>query len=167
MSDKLKGDFRKYMDKNYLGAWDIPKGGDLVLTIDHCEQNDVKSERGSEKKLTLHFLERDYKPMILNATNAKRITEAYGSSEVEDWEHKKIAIYTEKVTAFGGTTDALRIRPYPPKSEEFYCEECGELIKDKTVGGKTYSAKVIANNALSKYGKYLCYDCGIKAKEAE
>lgn len=167
MNDKLTGDFRKYMDKNYLGSWDVPKGKDLVLTIDHCEQNDVKNERGSEKKLTLHFVERDYKPMILNATNAKRITEAYGSSEVEDWERKKISIYTEKVTAFGGTTDALRIRAFPPKTDEFYCEECGELITDRTVDGKTYSAKAIANNALSKYGKYLCYDCGSKAKGAE
>lgn len=165
MSERLSGDFRKYMDKNYLGAWDLPDGKDLVLTIDHCEQNEVKSERGSETKLTLHFVERGYKPMVLNTTNSNRIAKAYSSKKVEDWEGKKIAIYTERVTAFGGTTDALRIRDYPPKSNELYCEECGELITDITVDGKTYRAKAIANNAFSKFGKYLCYDCAKKKAE--
>ena len=64
MSKELTGDFRKYMDKNYLGSWDVPDGSDLVLTIDHAEQNDVQNDRGKQKKLTLHFRERDYKPMI-------------------------------------------------------------------------------------------------------
>ena len=102
---ELTGDYRKFMDKNYLGAWDVPDDGDLVLTIDKAARDDVKNERGSEKKLTLHFVE-DYKPMILNATNSKNISQAYGSTKVEDWAGKRIAIHTEKVTAFGGTTDA-------------------------------------------------------------
>ena len=167
MSEELTGDFRKYMDKNFLGAWDVPDGKDLVLTIDHCEQNDVKNERGSQKKLTLYFVERDYKPMILNTTNSKRIAKAYNSTRVEDWKHKKISIYTERVTAFGGTTDALRIRDYPPKSDELFCEECGGLIEDVTVDGKTYTGKAIANNAFTKFGKYLCYECAQKAKGNE
>lgn len=165
MSEELKGDFRKYMDKNYLGAWDVPDGKDLILTIDHCEINEVKNERGSEKKLTLHFIERGYKPMILNTTNAKNIGNAYGSNKVEDWKNKKVSIYVERVTAFGGSTDALRIRSYRPREEELYCEECGELIEDVTVDGKTYKAKAIANNAFTKFGKYLCYECAQKAKQ--
>lgn len=31
---ELKGDYRKFMDKSYLGAWDVPDDGDLILTID-------------------------------------------------------------------------------------------------------------------------------------
>ena len=58
MSDRLTGDFRKFMDKSFLGAWDVPDGSDLVLTIDHAERNEVKNDRGSEKKLVLHFKER-------------------------------------------------------------------------------------------------------------
>jgi hypothetical protein len=45
MSSKLTGDYRKYMDKNFLGSWDIPDGDDLVLTISDVEQNEVKNER--------------------------------------------------------------------------------------------------------------------------
>lgn len=158
----LTGDFRKYMDKNYLGSWDVPDGSDLILTIDHAEQNDVKNERGSERKLTLHFVERGYKPMILNTTNAKAISKAYGSTKVEDWEKKKVAIFVQKVTAFGGTTDALRIRDYPPKTEEYICEQCGQVVMDHG----TTKARVIANRALTRFNKVLCYDCAmIKAEE--
>ena len=159
---ELKGDYRKFMDKNYLGSWDVPDGEDLVLTVDHAARDDVKNERGSEKKLTLHFVE-DYKPMILNATNSKNISQAYGSTKVEDWAGKRIAIYTEKVTAFGGTTDALRIRPYPPKVKEVYCEDCGQLVKE-TNG---FSVNKIVTRSQALFGKNYCYDCSIKHKEAD
>lgn len=159
MSEKLKGDFRKFMDKSFLGSWDVPDGSDLVLTIDHVSRDDVQNEKGHEKKMALHFKERDYKPMICNTTNAKAISKAYGSTKVEDWENKKIGIYKATISAFGQTTECLRVRDYPPKSDELYCEVCGELITDRTVDGKTYKAKAIANNALTKFGKYMCYDC--------
>lgn len=161
MSNRLTGDFRKYMDKNYLGSWDVPDGEDLVLTIDHTEQNDVKNERGSERKLTLHFAERDYKPMILNTTNAKAIGKAYGSNKVEDWEGKRISIYTAKVTAFGGTTDALRVREYPPRETEAFCDECGQKIERHG----DFSVNKIVQMSKGKYGKKLCWDCAMKAKE--
>lgn len=158
---ELKGDYRKFMDKNYLGAWDVPDGEDLILTVDHVARDDVKNERGSEKKLTLHFVE-DYKPMILNATNSKNISQAYGSTKVEDWAGKRIAIHTEKVTAFGGTTDALRIRPYPPKVTEVFCEDCGQLITEKN----GYSVNKIVLRSRALFGKDYCWDCSIKHKEA-
>ena len=161
MAERLTGDYRKYRDKNYLGAWDVPDGEDLILTVDHAARDDVKNERGSEKKLTLHFVE-DYKPMILNATNSKNISQAYGSTKVEDWAGKRIAIYTEKVTAFGGTTDALRIRPYPPKVKEVYCEDCGQLITEDD----GYSVNKIVLRSRALVGKDYCFDCSIKHKEA-
>ena len=162
MSEKLKGDFRRYMDKSFLGSWDVPDGSDLVLTIDYVARDDVQNERGSEKKLTIHFREKDYKPMIVNTTNAKAISTAYKSTKVEDWENKKIGIYKATISAFGQTTECLRVRDYPPKTDEIYCEECGELITDH---GK-YKAKVIANNTLTKFSKRLCWDCAevMKAK---
>lgn len=166
MTEKLSGDFRKYMDKSFLGSWDVPDGGDLILTVDYVTRDDVQNEKGRERKMTLHFKERDYKPMICNTTNAKAISKAYGSTKVEDWENKKISIYKATISAFGQTQECLRVREYPPKSNELYCECCGELIEDTVFDGKTYKAKVIANNALTKFGKYLCFDCARKEKEA-
>lgn len=166
MTEKLSGDFRKYMDKSFLGSWDVPDGGDLILTVDYVTRDDVQNEKGRERKMTLHFKERDYKPMICNTTNAKAISKAYGSTKVEDWENKKISIYKSTISAFGQTQECLRVREYPPKSDELYCECCGELIEDTVFDGKTYKAKAIANNALTKFGKYLCFDCARKEKEA-
>ena len=163
MSSRLTGDFRKFMDKNYLGSWDVPDTGDLVLTIDHVEQNDVKNERGSERKLTIHFAERGYKPMILNTTNAKRISKVAGSSKVEDWDGLRISIYTEKVTAFGGTTDALRIREYAPRETEVICEGCGK----KVTPHDGFSVNKIVTRSRELFGKNYCWDCSMKAKEAE
>ena len=158
---ELTGDYRKFMDKNYLGAWDVPDGEDLILTIDKAARDDVKNERGTERKLTIHFVE-DYKPMILNATNSKAISEACGSTKVETWAGKRIAIYTTKVTAFGGTTDALRIRNYPPK-EKAYCDNCGSLIEPHG----SYSVNKIVTMSKAKYGQCLCWDCASARKEAD
>lgn len=162
MSEKLTGDFRKYMDKSFFGSWDVPDGSDLVLTIDHVARDDVQNEKGREKKLALHFKEPGYKPMICNTTNAKAISKAYNSTRVEDWANKKISIYKATISAFGTVTECLRVREYPPKSDETYCEKCGELITDH---GK-YKAKVIANNTLSKFGKYLCWNCAESMRAA-
>lgn len=162
MSNRLTGDFRKFMDKNYLGSWDVPDGEDLVLTIDHCEQNDVQNERGTEKKLVLHFKENGYKPMILNTVNSEAIAEAYGSRRVESWEGKAISIHTEKVKAFGALKDALRIRPYKPKVVEATCEECGQKIERHG----EYSTNKIVTMTKAKYGKALCWECALKFKEA-
>lgn len=158
MSERLRGDFRKYMDKSFLGSWDVPDGSDLVLTIDYAARDEVQNDRGREKKLTIHFKE-DYKPMICNTTNAKAISRAYNSTKVEDWENKRIGIYKATIAAFGETRECLRVRDFPPKAEEYVCEECGQVIADTVVNGKTFKAKAIANNALTKFGRYLCYDC--------
>lgn len=163
MTERLQGDFRKFMDKSFLGSWDVPDGSDLVLTIDHVSRDDVQNEKGHEKKMALHFKESGYKPMICNTTNAKAISKAYGSTKVEDWENKKVGIYKATITAFGQTTECLRIRDYPPKSDELYCEVCGNLIEDHD----KYKAKAIANNALTKFGKYMCWDCAHAAAEQE
>ena len=164
MSDRLKGDFRKFMDKSFLGSWDVPDGGDLILTIDHVSRDDVQNEKGREKKMTLHFKERDYKPMICNTTNAKAISKAHGSTKVEDWENKRISIYKATISAFGQTQECLRVRDYPPRVTEEFCDECGQKI---TAHGD-YTVNKIAVMTESKYGRKLCWDCAaIEKKKLE
>lgn len=160
MSEKLTGDFRKFMDKSFLGSWDVPDTDDLVLTIDHVARDDVQNDRGKEKKLTLHFKERDYKPMICNTTNAKAISKAYGSTRVEDWENKKIGIYKATISAFGAMQECLRVREYAPREEKAICEGCGKPI---TAHG-SFSVNKIVTMSQSKYGAKLCWDCASKMK---
>lgn len=161
MAERLTGDYRKYLDKKYLGSWDVPDDGDLILTIDHAERNEVQNERGKEMKTVLYFVE-DYKPMILNTVNPERISKALGSTHIEDWEGKRISIYTEKVNAFGGVKDALRIRDYPPKETRAFCSDCGQEIK--THG--SFSVNKIVTMSKAKYGEALCWECAQARKEA-
>lgn len=161
MAERLTGDYRKYLDKNYLGSWDIPEDGDLILTIDHAERNEVQNERGKEIKTVLYFVE-DYKPMILNKVNPENISKALGSTKIEDWEGKRIAINTEKVNAFGGVKDALRVRPYAPKETRAFCDNCGCEIE----AHGSYSVNKIVTMSRAKYGQALCWECAQARKEA-
>ena len=161
MAERLTGDYRKYLDKSFLGAWDVPEDGDLILTIDHAERNEVQNERGKETKTVLYFKE-DYKPMILNKVNPDSISKALGSTHIEDWEGKRIAIFSEKVNAFGGLKDALRVRPYPPKETRAYCDNCGQLIE----AHGSYSVNKIVTMSKAKYGQSLCWECAQAKKEA-
>lgn len=161
MAERLTGDYRKYLDKNFLGAWDVPDDGDLILTIDHAERNEVQNERGKETKTVLYFVE-DYKPMILNKVNPDSISKALGSTKIEDWEGKRIAIFSEKVNAFGGVKDALRVRPYAPKETRAFCDNCGMQIEPHG----NYSVNKIVTMSKAKYGQCLCWDCAQARKAA-
>lgn len=158
MSERLTGVYQKTLDKTYLGHWDVPEGGDLVLTIDHFEKNDVKGNTGTtEKKHICYF--KESKPMIVNKTNLKTIAAVIGSDKFEDWEGQRIALYAADVKQ-AESGKGLRVRPYKPKVEEFFCADCGAEIRSH---GK-YSAKAIAFNAETKFGRFLCWDCAQAAK---
>lgn len=161
MSNRLTGDYHKTLDKTYLGHWDCPPGGDLVVTIDYFEKNDVKNNTGAtEKKHICHF--REVKPMIVNKTNLKMIASVLGSPNFEDWEGQQIALYAADVKQ-AEDGKGLRVRPYRPKAEILFCKDCGQQITDY----EGHSAKKIANNALTRFGRYLCYECAVKAKTEE
>lgn len=167
MSEYLNGDYRIDNDKPYLHHYDLPKGQDLVVTIAGVKKERLKMANGQEnEKQVLYFVE-DVKPLVLNKKVVPAaISKAVGSPDREVWRGKKIALYEgNEPKAEDGL--AVRVREYAPKVDEYYCEECGELITDATVDGKTYKAKAIANNAFTKFGKYLCYECAQKAKGAE
>lgn len=164
MKREIEGDLRQVL-KPYLGHWDVPEGGDLVLTIDKIYEEDVKNQHGTEQKPVMYFREPGIKPMIVNKTNNDAITKLHGKrTKTNNWSGKKIALY-EAPESRSDDGYALRVRPYLPKSDELYCEECGELITDHTgEDGKTYRAKAIANNALTRFNRYLCWDCAAAAK---
>lgn len=154
-NNRLTGDFRKHLNKTYLGSWDVPEGEDLIVVIDYCEEQIIKSERGESTEVVAIF--KDAKPMILNRTNQNSIATALGSKKFEDWENRAIALFVNpNVAAFGKTVEALRVREYAPKVDKLICVDCGQVITDHA-GNK---ARTIAERARTKYGVYLCWDCG-------
>ena len=162
-----KTHWKKLNNPDYLGAYALTPGEDLTLTITKAGEEKFTGNSGKvETGLLIHFKEPSIKPMICNATNAKTITKVAGSPYVEDWSGVKIALYSAEVSAFGETVDALRVRPYPPKTDEYICAECGVIIEGE--GGLT--ARQIAEGARAKHGKVLCLQHAKEAtaaKEAE
>lgn len=175
MNEYLDGDYRIDNDKPYLHHYDIPKavkdrgmekGSDLVVTIAGVKKEKVRKKNGEEEEKQILYFVEDIKPLILNKkVNPEAISVAVGSHDRAVWRGKKIALYEgDESKAEDGK--AVRVRPYVPKvnDDELVCEECGAIIEDKTVNGKTYKGRVIAENAKTKFGKYLCYECAQKAK---
>lgn len=157
-----KTHWKKLNNPDYLGAYALEPGEDLILTIKSAAEETYTGNAGKkETGLLIHFVERNIKPMICNATNAKSITKVTGSPYVEDWKSHKIQLYAATVNAFGDTVEALRVRDFPPRVDKYLCQECGCEIMDD---GK-YSARAIAQSSQSKLGKTLCMACAKKMKE--
>lgn len=155
-----KTHWKKLNNPDYLGAYALNPGEDMILTIKSAGEETFTGTSGKkESGLLIHFKEA-VKPMICNSTNAKTITKVAGSPYVEDWKDTRISLYSQEVSAFGETVDALRVRPYAPK-EELFCQDCGSLIK--AANGK--SPRQIAASTKSKYGMELCGDCAVQKFE--
>lgn len=156
--------WKKLTNPDYLGAYAIEPGEDLIATISGAKKEVFTGNSGKKDEgLIVRFEEANIKPLICNATNAKAITKALGTPYIEEWRGRKIAMYATEVSAFGDTVEALRVRTSAPRVAELFCEDCGSEIK--AASGK--SPKWIAKYTKDKYGRQLCSECAAKLKEAE
>lgn len=159
--------WKKLHNPDYLGAYALTPGQDLIATIKTVgNENVVGTDGKKEECMVMHFAERDVKPMILNSTNAKTIAKLLKTPYVENWSGRKIQIYTAEVKAFGEVVDALRIRPFLPKLDEdkpIPCSECGTIIE---AFGKM-NPQQMAEYTQKQYGRPLCSACATKIAEAK
>ena len=160
--------WKQLQNNDWIGAYALTDGQDLTLTIDKAMQEQVTGNNGKrEMCLTVHWLERDYKPMIVNRTNAKTITKVTGSPYIEDWHGKAITLYVDTTRLGSDIVECLRIRPYAPKqtkqtataNAELVCADCGKPITD----AYGMSAAQVADSTSKKYGRPLCADCATAA----
>lgn len=161
-----KTHWRKLHNPDYLGAYALEPGKDMVLTIKSAVNEMVTGADGKKEEcMVLRFVEPE-KPMIVNVTNAKTIEKIYKTPYIEEWAGKKIQLYAAKIKAFGESLEALRIRPFVPKpiagNDKVQCTDCGDSIQ--SVGGKSPAA--IAKYTADKYGRPLCGKCAEKAAAA-
>jgi hypothetical protein len=98
-------DFDSMYGSNYLKASDL-KGRRPKVTI-----ADVSTEtfRDGTRKAVISFVGKD-KGMVLNATNARRLGDAYGTWP-QAWIGKMVELYSEPVSFQGKTTEGLRLLP--------------------------------------------------------
>lgn len=161
--------WKKLTNPNYLGAYSIEAGQELILTIGTVAEESVTGADGKKEDCVVcHFTERGVKPMILNSTNMKMISKLLGTPYIEQWSGKRIAIGVEKVKAFGEIVEALRVKPQLPAAAGapvIKCEMCSGAIS--AAYGMT--AEQLSQYTMKGYGKKLCAACaaGLKAQKAQ
>src|SRR5262245_59123705 len=99
-----------YFPSKYLKASDL-KGREPVLVIKTTKYEPVGQAR--QMKAVVYF-ERVEKGLVLNKTNANRITQISGSGVTEEWVGVSIKLFATQVEFQGELTDAIRIRPPQP-----------------------------------------------------
>lgn len=110
-------DYRKMLDKPWLGAWDLPESRDAVVTIARVEAGKVSNGTKESRKPILYLATQngtELKPMVCNATNGRTIASIYGT-HVEKWQGQPISLYVGKAMFGGQECDAIRVRPTAPK----------------------------------------------------
>lgn len=145
---------------NYLGSWDLEEqpNRELILTIDHIVDEEVVTNGKSEVCTVCHWTDKAYKPMIWNITNKKTVARLYKTKDTEKLKGKAVVIGIDKVKAFGGVHDALRIRGRIPQIKAAIFPKCENCKKDITPQG-SMTAEKVAEYTKSKYGRCLCGAC--------
>lgn len=164
-----KTHWKKLNNPDYLGAYALEPGKDLIATIKTVRREMVTGQDGKKTECTVaHFQDKAIKPMILNATNCKTIQKLYKTPYVEDWAGRSIQIYIDSnIRVAGETVEGLRVRAFVPKRDEpeknepIFCADCGAEIQPF---GKMSAAKM-AVYTYEKYGKSLCADCAQAEKD--
>lgn len=112
MSER-KDDYRRFFDKEFLGAWDLPER-DVVVTIAAAGGGELVGPGGRKsKKPVISFVGKE-KKMAINATNGKALAGMYGNY-VQDWVGKKVTLFKSTTQMGGETMECIRIRPQIPK----------------------------------------------------
>ena len=146
--------WKRLINPDYLGAYSLESGKDMVLTIGSVKREMITGAGGKKEECPVCHWQEDQKPMILNVTNMKTIAKMYGPY-IEKWSGKRIQIYAS-TTKFGGdVVECLRIRKDPPEDVKIACEECGQMIAPAF----SMSVSQLAAYTKKKYGKNLCAEC--------
>ena len=153
--------WKKLINPDYLGAYSLDPGQDMILTIKTVQREMITGTGGKKEECPVCHWQEDQKPMIFNVINMKTIAKMYGS-DTDGWIGKRVQIYAT-TTKFGSdTVECLRIRKDPPEESKIACEECGQFIQPAF----NMSAAQLAAYTKKKYGKQLCAECAKEKKEA-
>ena len=108
-----KTHWKQLHNPDYIGAYSLPDGKDIVVTIESVSKELVTSNGGKKEECTVAKL-KGQKPMILNVTNCRTIANIYNSPYVEDWIGKSITLFVSTASLKGEQVECLRIRPNKP-----------------------------------------------------
>jgi hypothetical protein len=104
------------IESKYLKQADVD--GEVAVTVMKVgRQNIAKEGEEPEYKWLIKFNELP-KPMVLNATNIKRLARACESDDTDNWAGKKVILYVDHDVEFAGNVvGGLRIRAVPKQTQ--------------------------------------------------
>lgn len=115
----------------YVSAADLDEQ-DMVLTIASI---DTQAFEDGTTKLVL-FSHETTKGLVLNKTNARTIAAMYGD-DTDEWSGRRITIYPTWVDFAGKQTEAVRVRPKPPREKARAAEPSRSAAQAKSQGTAT------------------------------
>lgn len=124
MSKENKTHYRKVYKSDHLGVADLEEfledGKQLIFTIKEVKQEINVSVAGKKGDFNIAYFKEKIKPLVLNATNAKIVSNFNkGSKYVEDWNDTLIELYIDtSVKMKGEIVGGVRIKPIQPKPKE-------------------------------------------------
>jgi len=150
-----KTHYKSLRNPHYLGGWALMHGGEaknMVVEIISAKKDLVQNGDKKEEAMLLSF--KNQLPMIVNATNAKKIAKVLGSPYIEDWAGKKIELTTAKIKAFGEWHEALRVTdkvPVEPTKESLNpnhpkWQGAIDALKSKATTIEAIQAKYLLND---------------------
>lgn len=157
MGEQSKTHWKKYMNKDYMGAWSLPNGKDQTVTIDRVERGEIQGQGGRVDIRPIAYFKEFKEPMVINMTNGKIIQKVLGSEYVEDWRGKKIQLYVDKNIKVGKgrnaeTVDGLRVRDFVPtiKKEDPEKKKLQEQIRSAFASYTGKDRQVIVDTLTEK-----------------
>lgn len=162
--------WKRLRENTYLGQHDFDPGEKKTLTVARVVSDQVTDDKGRKKKEPIMHFSEAVKPMIMNATNCRKMEEISGSRYVEQWAGIRIVVSVDPSVVFGKkVVGGLRIvgRVSAPAqgtsgSKPILCQDCSRPI---TAYGEMTPAQV-AERAQARFGARLCMNCGKRRLES-
>ena len=127
--------WKKLENPDYIGAYSIEQGKDLIVTIEKVVREMVTGTGGKKEECSVAYL-KGQKPFILNRTNQKTISKVAGTPYIEQWAGKQIILYVAHIKAFGeDNVECLRVRPTAPVINLPELLETDEVNFNKVLSG--------------------------------
>lgn len=123
METKAKHHYRAVFKSDHLGSADLEEmledGKKLVFTITHGKQFDENNQTKVAGKLiaaNIVYFKEGIKPLVINSTNGKVLSNFAGSKFVEDWNNILVELYIDPTVKMKGqVVGGVRIKPTQPK----------------------------------------------------
>ena len=131
----MKTHYKRLVNPDYFGAYSLPPGEGMTVKIKRVSREVVTSVGGKKEELVVAALE-GQKPLILNRTNMKSISNMFGPY-IEDWTDKEITLYATE-TRFGNEmVECVRIRHQSTQKEMLTDERFNKALEAVRIGRYT------------------------------